>query len=83
MQEQIEELFKELISQNTEILAIMRTQLLAPNEVTQVRTIVGSGKYPMAYYSCDGINSQAEICKITGVASGNLSNKIKDWERAE
>ena len=37
-----------IVDQNNEILAIIRTQLLSAKEMTQLKNVVGGGKFPMA-----------------------------------
>ena len=67
----------------TAILAMVSRATIPPQELSKiVAPTAKSDKQILAYNLCDGETSQAEICKKTKLAKGNLSNSITRWVEA-
>ncbi len=66
--------------------AILATLARSTFPLTALAKIVAptasSERQVMAYNMCDGETPQAEICKKTKIAKGNLSNLITRWVEA-
>ena len=67
----------------TAILAVVARATIPPEELHKiVAPTAKSGKQVLAYNLCDGETPQAEICKKTKLAQGNLSTSITRWVEA-
>jgi hypothetical protein len=65
------------------ILGVVSRATIPPEELSKiVAPTAKSDKQLLAYNLCDGETPQAEICKRSKLAKGNLSNSIARWVEA-